>query len=362
MTLINRSVMIMLTVFGAFAVASADPKDSGKSEMESGEVDISGYIQTQYEMHEDSRNATIDDQGNLVKGNKDNIYIRRGRLKVEYQATKTSKFRIYFDGSKDKLSLLEAWIELKRKFGSVGTKLRAGQQNIPFGFEIEYSSSKRDFPERSTMERMLFAGERERLVNVTVAPVPQLEFNVAVLNGPGIKDKEFTYESPFEDSKDFVGRVRTTHKTGRMKFSGGVSGYLGKQFDDGDTADFKTDKNRYGADAQLEFTAFPKLGKSAVRGEVMIGEEFGLRKMGFYVWLTQQLGEHFGAAARYDMFDPNTRIEDGSKLTQVSLAGHYYFDTHVRCTVSYDIRKDEEVGNNTDKADNILNLVLQYAI
>ncbi|MBD3297099.1 MAG: hypothetical protein GF341_00435 [candidate division Zixibacteria bacterium] len=358
MKLVTRSVMITVLLLGSCAIVWADDSPG----LEKGEFDIGGYLQVKYEDHEDSRNPIVDEDGNLLKRNMNHIYIRRGRIKVEYQATEASKFRIYFDGAKDKLSLLEAWIELKHEFGRVETKLRVGQQNIPFGFENWYSSAKRDLPERSLAQNSLFAGERERLVNLTVAPVQQLALNVAVLNGPGLKDSEFTYESPFEDTKDVLARLRTEHELDGLTISGGISGYLGKQFDESDTVDFRTDKNRYGADAQVEFNVVRDLGRSAVRGEMMIAEEFGLRKIGYYLWLSQRLGRHFGAAARYDVFDRNARAEDGTRTDRVSLAGNYYYDAHVRFTLSYDIIKNEDVGEMTDVADNVLTLMLQYAI
>ncbi len=358
MMFITRSVMITTLLLATYSIVWAD--DS--VDLEKGEFNIGGYLQVKYEDHEDSRNPILNEDRTLIKRNMNHIYIRRGRLKVEYQVTEASKFRIYFDGAKDKLNLLEAWIELKHAFGPVETKLRVGQQNIPFGFENWYSSARRDLPERSLAQNSFFAGERERLVNLTVTPIHQLAVNVAVLNGPGLKDDDFPYESPFEDTKDILARIRTENELDDLTISGGVSGYLGKQFDESDSVDFRTDKNRYGADAQVEFNVVPELGESAVRGEVMIGEEFGLRKIGYYVWLSQRLGQHFGAAARYDVFDRNARAEDGTRTDRVSLAGNYYYDAHVRFTLSYDMVKTEEVGERTDVADNVLTLMLQYAI
>jgi len=348
--------VIMLFVLCAFGVTRAHADD----EMKSGDIKFSGYIQARYEDHQNSEDASLGSSGAVLQSNDNNIYIRRGRLKVEYQATKSSKFRIYFDGAKDDLKLLEAWIELKKKFGQVETHAKIGQQNVPFGFEIEYSSSKRDFPERSSVERALFPGERDRLVNLTVKPVPALALNVAVLNGPGISDKTFTYKSPLADRKDVIGRVRVEQKKGDVHLSGGVSAYMGKQFDKSDTLNFSTYKRRYGADGQLSAKPFPKLGETSLRAEVMAADEFGMRRLGYYVWLAQRLGDWFGAAIRFDSYDPNTRIEDGSKLNQVSLAGHYYFDENVKLTLAYDIRKNEEVNGIKDKADNILTAQAQY--
>ena len=92
----------------------------------------------------------------------------------------------------------------------------------------------------------------------------------------------------------------------------------------------------------------------------MTAEEFGKHRLGYYVWLAQRLGEWFGAAVRFDSYDPDTRVEDGTKLNQVSLAGHYFFDENVKFTIAYDIRKNEEVNGIKDKADNILTAQAQY--
>lgn len=332
-------------------------KESAKSK----KVKFSGYIQARYESHQDSENSTADSNG-INKDNLDNIYIRRARLKAEYQGGKGTRGVVYIDGGKDKLRLLEAWVEIKKTFGTTEASLSAGQQNVPFGYEIEYSSSRRDFPERSTAEQKLFPGERDRLVNLTVKPGKVISLNAAVLNGPGISNSTFSWESPFKDRKDFLARVKVSGTAGKAKLHAGASGYFGRQFNPKDTIDFRTEKDRIGADAQAFLQIFPELGESGIRAEVFVAKEFDRDILGWYIWLSQKLGKQFGAALRFDTYDPDTDLEDGKKLDQVSIAGHYYHDENVRITCAYDIRKTEEVGSAKDPDDNLFTVQVQFAL
>lgn len=323
---------------------------------------FSGYIQARYEAHQDSENSTVDSAGVVHKTNLDNIYIRRARLKAEYKGGKASRGVLYFDAGKDRIRLLEAFIELRRSFGRAEAALVAGQQLVPFGYEIEYSSTRRDFPERSTAEQRLFPGERDRLVNLVIKPASHVSFNAAILNGPGISNSTFGWESPFKNWKDFIARVKVSHQSGDTKLHAGASGYFGRQFDARDTVDFRTKKNRLGTDVQLFFVGAPRLGESGIRAEVYLAGEFDRDLLGWYVWLSQKLGKQFGAAIRYDTFDPDTDRRDGRKIDQVSLAAHYYHDENVRITCAYDIRKTEETAEVLDPEDNVLTIQIQFSL
>lgn len=117
-------------------------------------IKITGYIQARYEYNDSSKNGA-----NL---NANNFYIRRGRIKFTVQPGTSNKYVIYFDASKNTVSLKEAYVELYKTVQQSNFTLTFGQFNWPFGYEIEYSSSKRDFPERSLAENNLFPGERDR--------------------------------------------------------------------------------------------------------------------------------------------------------------------------------------------------------
>ena len=55
--------------------------------------------------------------------------------------------------------------------------------NIPFGYEIERSSSVRELPERSRAENVLFSGERDRGLKIVSQWTPQIETVIGGWNG-----------------------------------------------------------------------------------------------------------------------------------------------------------------------------------
>ncbi|MDZ4722598.1 MAG: porin [candidate division Zixibacteria bacterium] len=369
---------------------------------------VSGYLQARYELNDTSQNGVLN--GDYSKNrNANNFYIRRGRLKFTFQPLTSSRYVFYIDASKQSISLKEAYVELNKRFGEHGFALTAGQFNIPFGYEIEYSSSKRDFPERSLAENKLFKGERDRGLNFTYVMPRYLQFNIALLQGWGIEGSEGKSPTWYDPTiaKDFVARAKA--KLGMVDL--GISGYWGKNYlagspsvaaragvttwfdangnsiiDAGETtttapvaaksavAGFEKDKTRYGADAQVYLDILP-FGGTAFRGELFIAEDYNnsaadslASKIGWYLWLSQSLSTKFGAAVRYDYWDPNTDATAANDaIGTLSLAGHYYFDSYVRITAAYDIPSLLE-GRSTfrkhpaDITDNRFTLQFQFAI
>jgi hypothetical protein len=327
----------------------------------------SGYLQFRYEYNDTSKSAGASTTTASNNPNANNFYIRRGRIKFTFQPNQSSKYVIYFDASKNTITLKEAYAELNHHVNDNVFTLTAGQFNIPFGYEIEYSSSKRDFPERSLAENNLFKGERDRGLNLTWNAPKYLQVNVGVLNGYGIEDSRNTWFDPTKP-KDFVGRVKA--KLGKLDV--GFSTYFGKTFapgtpavaavpgsttwydananriiDSGETTTtapkaavaakpgIEYDKNRVGFDAQLYLDILP-IGGTGIRGEFYGARDKGLTEQGWYLWLSQNLGTKFGAALRYDYWDPNAEgINDA--VGTYSAAFHYFFDANVRITAAYDI-------------------------
>ncbi|TFH64650.1 MAG: hypothetical protein E4G91_05130 [Candidatus Zixiibacteriota bacterium] len=361
---------------------------------------VSGYLQARYEYIDTVLSGTAPNSNS-------NIYIRRGRIKFSFQPGSSSKYVIYFDASKNLVSLKEAYVELYKRIQQHNFALTVGQQNLPFGYEIEYSSSKRDFPERSLAENTLFKGERDRGINLTWGLPKYLRFNLGVFQGAGIDDATFTWFDPTKQ-KDIIARAKA--KLGMVDF--GLSSYWGKRtvpgsaavagittwFDaNGDsviqTNEVKAtpakaavaatgyEKRRYGIDAQAYFDVLP-VGGSAVRTEFYYGDDYSSSasdKMasgkGFYFWLSQTLGKKFAAAARYDFWDPNVHGDytDGSPKKKddatgtMSLAMHYYWDSWVRVTAAYDMPRLLKDGSLTSKSpydpkDNRFTLQFQFTI
>ena len=333
-------------------------------------VKISGYVQARYEYNDSSQNGVAGGYDATKNLNANNFYIRRGRIKFTVQPVSSSKYVIYFDASKNTVSLKEAYVELYKSIGKHNLALTFGQFNWPFGYEIEYSSSKRDFPERSMVENNLFKGERDRGTNLTWSLPKYLQFNVGLFQGYGIEDKNFTWFDPTK-AKDVIARAKM--KLGMVDL--GFSGYWGKIYFPGsaavsgvtswydangngviDPGEIKTtapkaavpavekDKIRYGADAQVYLDFLP-IGGTGIRGELYLAQDYNKNakdsladEIGWYLWLSQNLTTEFGAAARYDYWDPNTDENAKNDATgTLSLALHYFWDSCVRVTAAYDI-------------------------
>jgi len=361
-------------------------------------VKVSGYLQARYEYNDSSQNGIAGGNDVSKSLNANNFYIRRGRLKFTVQPGSSSKYVIYFDASKNSVSLKEAYVELYKTISSHNFTLTFGQFNCPFGYEIEYSSSKRDFPERSLAENNLFPGERDRGVNLTWALPKYLQFNAGLFQGYGIQDKNFTWYDPTK-RKDVIARAKA--KLGMVDF--GVSGYWGKTYIPGsaavpgvttwydkngngviDPGETKTtapkdpvpavekDKIRYGADAQVYLDILP-IGGTGIRGEFYQAKDYNksakdslANEKGWYLWLSQNIYTKFGAAARYDYWDPNTDSNAKNDATgTLSLAFHYFWDSYVRITVAFDIPhrlKDNSVFSkySGDVKDNRFTLQFQF--
>lgn len=353
---------------------------------------VGGYIQLRFDWDQTSVSSVAGPPITKQTGNNNQIaYFRRARIKFDYD-NGSSKYRLYVNaGRTTPVEILEAYAEwlytIPAENLPIALNLRLGQQNWAFGYEIEYSSSSRDFPERTKVESDLFNGERDRGANLNIAFPKYVQMNVGVWQGTGTKSdtkSPFLWMDPTK-KKDVIGRIRFNYES----FYLGFSGYWGKYLDPGADANAGTlkwtdknqnntidsgevtivgasaakpavmyDKSRTGVDAQAFLNLLP-IGGTGLRGEYMFAHDKGLRKDGWYLWLSQSLTPKLGAAVRYQTFDPNkdnvvTKSGD-DKLNTVSLAFHYFWDTKTRITLAYDINKepgktaagkDREVKNN----------------
>lgn len=336
---------------------------------------VTGYIQARYEWQWPSRTGTsainpalpwfTGTQGPSSQTNQDNFYIRRGRIKFTYTANPSSKYVLYFDASKDAVSLKEAYVELVEPWTKHNVSLWIGQNNWPFGFEIERSSSVREVLERSKAENVLFPGERDRGVNLTVPLVDyngyKVVVNGAAVNGTGIQDKLFTWQDPSR-RKDYIARGKVQLSTyGHVHLDFGGSGYFGDAYIPATNAAYQiagfkdvnrnnrydpaTDsltyryvaaspaliatKQRLGGDAQIYYTLPLPICKSGAlmlegyqakdynakyatqyglvkdtlaRG---INKDFGVvNELGFYAMWVINVTPKTQLAARYDYWDP----------------------------------------------------------
>ncbi|HET6334712.1 MAG TPA: hypothetical protein VFG30_15925 [Polyangiales bacterium] len=324
---------------------------------------LSGYLQAQYEWHQDS----VDQQaqgGTLL--NRDRFLLRRGRVRVA-KDWDWGQAIVELDGNTSRgptVRLQKA--EVSVLYGRSDdldqppiVQLTLGQFDLPFGFETTYASKARWFMERSQMGRAFFPGEPDvgaRLSGGTAV----LRYAIAVTNGEPLDERSgFGLQDP-NSNKDITARFGAQTKFGdSFVIAGGVSWNQGKGYHPGTDA-VKTGvafrdlnengsvdngelfgtpatqavpaKNftRWAVGADLQCLLRTALGWSMLYGELVLASNLDrglviadpvlsgsdVRELGYYVAFTQEITRYGAAGFRYDVYDPNADFLDkrGGKL------------------------------------------------
>ncbi|MCX6273494.1 MAG: porin, partial [Bacteroidetes bacterium] len=195
-------------------------------------IKFSGYIQAQWENY--SNKLTYPDNS---------FFLRRVRLKTTYQPADGVAFVLQPDFAPSGFSLKDAYAQLNDPWLKQFS-LTIGQFNRP-SYEVEYSSSQREVPERSGIIRALYPGERALGAKIEYTPKAfPLKVQLAIFNGNdgGIAYPSFTsgltypgssnpnpVNKDFDNFKDFMARATYSVKLGN--FGGldfGAHAYLGK--------------------------------------------------------------------------------------------------------------------------------------
>lgn len=386
---------------------------------------VSGYVQGQYQLGEkESLNLKVGDPINENPGEEsiNRMGIRRGRIKFAYEENiYMGVFQL--DITEKGVGIKDAFFQVKDPW-TKSSFLKAGVFDRPFGYEISYSSSKRESPERSTVFQTLFPEERDMGVSLTLqlkptSPLDFLKLEAGIFAGNGIKIDS-------DNKKDFIGHLSASRNEGKnIKWGAGVSYYYGKVFNptdklyvmdgDGFTAESvevgSFAKRKYiGFDAQ--FSIKTPIGISEVRAEYLTGTQpgtilsskspnystrtlwtaevmakdgDGLYKRnfnGYYIYLIQGLGKSpFSIVLKYDYYDPNTKLDadqvaTGNNSSFADLAvqtfgfgGLWDMSKSFRVMAYYDINKNEAAINaasphsvlyDHERKDNVFTLRLQY--
>jgi hypothetical protein len=321
---------------------------------------ISGYLQAQYQVADTAGVSSVAG-GNFGAAIDNRFTVRRGRVKVAYtfeNATAVMQMDITEKGVGIKdayLSMTEPWLN--------ALTLTGGVFDRPFGYEITYSSSTRETPERSRMFQTLFPGERDLGAKLTIqAPKTSnwnfLKLELGLLAGNGINVETDSY-------KDIVARLSASKvsRDERLKWGVGASYYNGgfaamtnkvytTKTDNGVVAFQSESINKYdkvkreylGIEGQIGYDW--ALGITQVRAEYLMGTQpatasssssltaanvssvstanlttgkvttssvgadaYSRSFNGYYVYLIQDiLQTPFQAVVKYDVYDPNTKV------------------------------------------------------
>ncbi|MCK9411953.1 MAG: OprO/OprP family phosphate-selective porin [Prolixibacteraceae bacterium] len=362
-------------------------------------IKVSGYIQAQYQKFESPA---------LLSTSNNYFSLRRVRVKFTYEAADGVKFVLQPDFSPGALSLKDAYVVLNDRW-TKAFSFTAGKFNRP-NYEVEYSSSQREMPERSAVIRALYPGERAIGAKLEFNPLNlPIHMQLALFNGAdGItvnnsagSNLNSNENKDYDNFKDVMARVTynlTLGNFGGLDF--GAHGYFGKLKSMATTSylsDYTTVKKANIGDgiakswAGAEFQLFADvLGGLSVKGEYIAGKNasigfvppgttlgaanFQNKFAGYYLYLIKNLGKKNQFALRYDYYDPNTDIKgkdvsiSGYAATAtlakkmsgksdlatstVGLAYHHYFDDNIRISLAYDIVQNEKVGTAGKVVDN----------
>ena len=368
---------------------------------------ITGYIQAQYQIA-DTLGIKSFAGGDFPAASDNRFMVRRGRIKFAYDS-KLTKYVVQFDVSEKGLTIKDAYLNISDPFINAFS-LTAGVFNRPFGYEIPYSSSQRESPERSRFTQTLFPGERDLGAMLTfqmpkTSPFNFLKIDAGFFNGNGPN-------SEFDKKKDFIGHIGIAKatKNEKVRYGLGFSYYNGGVYQGrlstgraaqtyelkaiGDTVSFAKiigdsivgsfhNRSYFGIDAQL--TVETPLGFTTLRGEYINGKQPGtsgsstsptttipnsdtyLRKVrGSYVYFVQSFtGTKIAVVVKYDIYDPNIDISGNqiglipkSGITKAATAADIKYNTlglgiiyaytpNIKFTGYYDRVKNETSSNLT---------------
>jgi hypothetical protein len=333
-------------------------------------LSFTGYLQFQFQ-HASADGIACFNGGDFPAGSDNRFMIRRGRFRIDYERKTDDGFYRYnfalqFDGT-------EKGVNIRDMFGRLyENKLNlfvvtVGVFNRPFGYELNYSSSLRESPERGRMSQILMKTERDIGFMVSFEPqdrnkkVYPLKLDAGLFNGQGL-----TGSGEFDSFKDFIARasVRRTGIARNLYMSGGVS-YLSGGFRNGSELFYSVSRNALGnsafiadsspdnigkkspriyrgADVQIMWDN--PLGRTELRGEYISGTQsatyttsvtpgvppvinsqipdsiFIRHFNGGYFYFLQTFLKKHQLFLKYDWYDPNIDVE-GNKITALNNFG-----------------------------------------
>ncbi len=374
---------------------------------------VSAYIQGQYQYGQEDATLKVGDKNENPDKGFNRIGIRRGRLKFEYNDG-IGTGAVQIDVNDKGISFRDLYIGIKDPW-TKRNQVMAGVFNRPFGYEVGYSTSSLESPERAIIIQNFFPDERDlgamlTLRTKTSSPLSFLRLDAGLFAGNSINRET-------DSRKDFIGRLGAEKSIGNWgKWGAGFSYYHGSVFnptteayemlgdrfvkrDMGKTGTYMK-RQYFGLDVRFSFLS--SCGKTTLRAEGLVGTQPGIAGsskspnystrpdnlpenslfkrpfLGYFFYLIQDIGTFpFSAVLKYDVYDPNTKI-CGNKVgvensftsktdlaqSSIGIGGIYAFSKHIRVQAYYEFNFNEKSdlvkGYENDRKDNVLTVRLQY--
>jgi hypothetical protein len=379
---------------------------------------FSGYMQPQFQVAQ-SKGTSSFAGGNFSEFTNNRFMIRRARVKLDYflpakdGINPKALFTFQFEATERDVNIRDMFVRVfdpKKQNFSITMGLFAR----PFGYEVNLSSGYRETPERGRASQTLMPSERDLGAVITYEPLkkkkqkPLLKFDLGLFNGQGKSGP-----SEFDSYKDLISRLYIKpYNIGRdFLISGGASLLYGgwrqatkyKYQMLGDNKGFTVDSNinnvgekaprhYYGGD--IQFVYKHGWGKTEIRSEYWWGKQPGTASTtvnpgtlptgptyrrnfdaAFFYFLQNIINEKWEIMAKYDWYDPNTKLEKqeigkpGSntnvadiRYNTLGLGFTRYFTGNLKFLVYYDIVTNEKTtlsGFTKDVKDNVFTFRIQ---
>lgn len=399
----------LLALVSTFAQSSNQSDKIEKDIKVLQKLKVSGYIQSQLQTGQQDASLLVGTPNENPDKSFNRIGIRRGRIKFTYtEGIASGVFQL--DLTEKGIGFKDVYINVMDPFVK-SSSLRAGIFDRPFGYEIRYSSSMRETPERSNVFNTLFPGERDLGGMITLRAAPSsrwnfIEMNAGLFSGNGIRQDT-------DSRKDFIGHIKAEKDINpNIHLGVGASYYNGSIYQGTENVYtmqngsfvLSSDENNIGEFAKREYVGFnaqfisnSSIGKTKVVGEYLYGTQPGLINSskspnsstqiiadtyirsfnGWYALLSQDLGKlPISALVKYDRYNPNSKVSgnnigDATGTTGTDVAYNtlglglvWWANKSLRVQAYYELVKNETSENlegyTHDRKDDMFTLRLSY--
>lgn len=371
-------------------------------------IKISGYIQSEYQYGQQDASLSVGGANENPNRPFNRIGIRRGRIKFAFQEGITKA--VFQLNITDKgVSVKDAYMDVVAPWNK-NTFARAGAFNLPFGYEVLYSSSQRESPERAMIIQKLFPDMRDLGAMLTYQPNENstlnfMTFQLGLFSGNGVyKD--------LDNHKDLAGHIMANSLSyGIFSIGLGVSYYNGGVYQGTENIykmkdhAFVLDQNanNKGKYAKREYFGFDvevvaknSFGNTKLTTEYIWGTQPGTSSSsksfvgstlnvtdtyirnfrGGYAMLVQNIAQSpFATVAKYDWYDPNTKVSKNEiglnntgkadiSYTTLGLGMLWNINKQLRLQTYYEWVMNEKSENlkgyTHHRKENVLTCRLQY--
>jgi hypothetical protein len=282
---------------------------------------VSGYTQIRF-TNVGSQN------GNQTTGDVTDFQVTRFRPTFNYQMDDhflaTLQLNAATRGSSSQnVTMRNAYLEYANA-GRMGYTMRAGQQLVPYGWEVfREGSEDRAALERARVFAILFPDSRDIGFTAAITPKnPRMPvLTLGVINGNEIN------QSDNDHPKNFVGNMIVA--LGRHDVFG-ASFYSGTATTTSGSTSLTQVKNAHGIENRAS------LGRLSTQMEFLWGRSAGAFLNGGYSQIAYSTGQPGTLFVRYDVFDPNTGAPH-DYWSRTSLGWYKDFTRQFRLTGEYDL-------------------------